>query len=109
MGFWEGHNPPEAWAEGVRGDQLRMRATPSGWSVRAEVQMSPFLFHHAWPCLPHLNLVTYSAQIAWPLLQRGHNVRCVAIFWGHGHHARRPELGKRVTGARMVQGPGFLY
>lgn len=71
--------------------------------------MSPVLSHHAWPCLLHLSLVTYSAQIAWPWLQRGHNARHVAIFWGHSHHARRPELGKRVAGTRMVQGPGFLY
>lgn len=27
-------------------------------------------------------------------------VRCVAIFWGHGHHARRPEPSKR--GARVL-------
>lgn len=38
--------------------------------------------------------------MTWPWLQRGRRVRCVAVFCGRGHHARRPEPSKRVVRAR---------
>lgn len=90
------------------GDQLRMKATLSGCSLRAEAQMSPAVAQHAWLCLPHLSLVPYSAPMTWPWLRRRCLVRCVAIFWGHGHHAGRPEPGRRVAGAGAVQRPRFF-
>lgn len=33
------------------------------------------------------------------------NVRCVAVFWGRGHHIRRPESGKRMVSVRASRAP----
>lgn len=51
-------------------------------------------------------LVAYSAHMTWPWLQRGWQLKYMAIFWGHDHQARRPELRKRVAGAGATQKPG---